>query len=205
MKYILVRHGECMLNIEKDMLVPSSLSALTENGKIQSRTAAERIKAITDKFAAPPIHLYFSPYVRTKYMANEIIDRVKCDVICEEPLISEIQCGKFFSDAQYQKDYPEEYECLKSSKAAKTRFWYRFKDGESPFDVYVRLRIFFDRLNLSEDGVAIIVSHQVTLRVLTMILLNKGIAYFEDGVRFANGEIVLIENQTLFTVDEQFS
>ncbi len=136
-------------------------------------------------------------------MANEIINRVKCDVICEEPLISEIQCGKFFSKEQYQKDYPEEYECLKNAKAAKARFWYRFKDGEGPFDVYVRLRIFLDRLNLRKDGVVIIVSHQITLRVLTMILLNKGIEYFEDGERLANGEVFLIENQNLCKIYEQ--
>lgn len=140
------------------------------------------------------IYLYFSPYSRTKYLATEIANRIKCDKVCEEPLISEIQCGKFFSEAQYQKDFPQEMELLRKFNDVKCRFWYRFKDGESPFDVYVRLRLFLSELKTNENGTAIIVSHNITLRVLAMILQHESVEQFNGGKRFANGEVLFIED-----------
>ena len=202
MKYILIRHGECMHNIKKDESVPNALCSLTENGKQQSIIAAEHVKRIIDEcHKMKKIYLYFSPYNRTRYMANKIIERIQCDKICEEPLLSEIQCGKFFSKEQYEQEYPQENECLKKAVDTKSRFWYRFKDGESPFDVYVRVRLFLTTLDTNENVISIILSHQITLRVLEMILLNKNIGWFEEGKRFSNGEIVVIENQNLVALD----
>ena len=191
----MVRHGECVHNIKKEQDVLTQRCLLTDKGKEQSIAAAEHIKKLVDDLPdSEKIYLYFSPYSRTKYMATEIFNRVKCDEFCEEPLISEIQCGKFFSEEQYRKDYPQESELLRKFNDAKCRFWYRFKDGESPFDVYVRLRLFLAELKTNENGVAIIVSHNITLRVLAMMLQHKTVEQFDDGKRFANGEVLLIED-----------
>ena len=201
MKFILIRHGECTHNIEKDEHIPTALCSLTEKGKQQSIIAAENIKKIVYSHSkTPEVSLYYSPYERTKFLANEITKRVKCNHIFEEPLVSEIQCGKFFSVEQYKKDFPQEYMALKNAKEAKVRFWYRYKDGESPFDVYVRVCIFLSKLNVSADGLTIIVSHQITLRILSLILLNKSINYFEESKKIANGEIIMIKKEN-FSMD----
>ena len=198
MQFILVRHGECVHNIQKDRYIPTALCSLTAKGQQQSIVAAENIKKIVVSYSKiPKISLYYSPYERTKFMANEIIKQIKCDKIFEEPLISEIQCGNFFSEEQYAKEFPLDYECLKQSKTTKTRFWCRFNGGESPFDVYVRARMFLSEQTMDENRLVIIVSHQMTLRVISMILLKKTTDYFEEGKRFQNGEVVLIENGIL--------
>lgn len=198
MKYILVRHGECLHNIQKAQEIPTPLCPLTDKGEKQSIIAAELIKDIVIGMPEEKnIYLYFSPYDRTKYLASEIIKRIKCDKVCEEPLISEIQCGNFFNAEQYEKDFPLDYERLKKSKTTKTRFWCRFNGGESPFDVYIRARMFLSEQAMNEEGITIIVSHQITLRVISMILLQKPTDYFEDGKRFQNGEVVFIENGIL--------
>ena len=195
MKYILVRHGECLHNIQKGQTIPTPLCPLTDNGEKQSIIAAERIKDIISEIPRiKNIYLYFSPYNRTHYLANEIIKRINCDRICEEPLISEIQCGNFFSEEQYQKEYPQESELLQKHKNFKCRFWYKFKDGESPFDVYVRLCLFLEKLKNMEDGVTIVVSHNITLRVLAMLLLGENIERFDEGKRFSNGEVFVIDS-----------
>ena len=184
-----------MHNVEQKQSVLTQLCSLTEKGKEQSIVVAEQIKKIVaDLPDSEKIYLYFSPYSRTKYMATEIFNRVQCDKVREEPLISEIQCGKFFSEVQYQKDYPQESELLRKFKDARCRYWYRFKDGESPFDVYVRLRLFLTELKANENGVAIIVSHNITLRVLVMILQHESVEQFNDAKRFANGEVFFIED-----------
>ena len=79
-------------------------------------------------------------------------------------------------------------------------FWYIYKDGESPFDVDVRVCIFLSKLNVSADGLTIIVSHQITLRILSLILLNKSINYFEESKKIANGEIIMIKKEN-FSMD----
>ena len=187
-----------MHNIEEDEHIPTALCSLTEKGKQQSIVAAESIKKIVDDYSKTlEVSLYYSPYERTKFLANEITKRVKCNQIFEEPLVSEIQCGKFFSVEQYKKDFPQEYMALKNAREAKARFWYRYKDGESPFDVYVRARIFLSKLNASAGGLTLIVSHQITLRVLSMILLNKSIDYFEECKKIANGEIIMINKEKI--------
>lgn len=198
MLFILVRHGECTHNIKKGEHIPTVSCSLTEKGQQQSIAAAEKIKKIIGEYSrTSEIRLYYSPYERTKFMANEITQRIKCDHIFEEPLISEIQCGKFFSIEQYEKDFPQDSERLKKSKLNKTRFWCKYKDGESPFDVYVRARMFLLGINMNGEGITIIVSHQMTLRVLSMIMHKKTIDYFEEGKKFENGEVVLIESDNL--------
>lgn len=195
MKYILVRHGECLHNIQKGQTIPTPLCPLTDKGEKQSIVAAEIIKDIISGIPKTKnICLYFSPYNRTKYLADEIIKRINCDKVCEEPLISEIQCGKFFSEEQYKKEYPQENELLQKFRSSKCRFWYKFKGGESPFDVYVRLCLFLTRLKNMEDGVTIVVSHNMVLRVLTMLLLNENIERFDEGKRFFNGEVFVIDS-----------
>ena len=191
----MVRHGECLHNIKKGQTIPTPLCPLTDNGEKQSIIAAERIKDIISEIPRTKnIYLYFSPYNRTRYLANAIIKRIKCDRICEEPLISEIQCGKFFSEKQYQKEYPQESELLQKHRNFKCRFWYKFKDGESPFDVYVRLCLFLEKIKNMEDGVIIVVSHNITLRVLAMLLLGENIERFDEGKRFSNGEVFVIDS-----------
>ena len=193
MKYILVRHGECLHNIQKGRTIPTPLCPLTAKGEKQSIVAAELIKDIISGIPNKNIYLYFSPYNRTKYLANEIVKRINCDKVCEEPLLSEIQCGNFFNEEQYQKEYPQENELLQKFKNFKCRFWYKFKGGESPFDVYVRLCLFLTKLKNMEEGATIVVSHNIALRVLTMLLLNENIERFDEGKRFSNGEIFVID------------
>ena len=182
-----------MHNIEKDEHIPTALCPLTEKGKQQSIMAAENIKKLVDNYSTTlEVSLYYSPYERTKFLANEIKKRIKCNQIFEEPLVSEIQCGKFFSLEQYKNDFPHEYMALKNAKESKARFWYKYKEGESPFDVYVRARMFLSKLNINEDRLTLIVSHQITIRVLSLILLNKTIDYFEESKKITNGEIIMI-------------
>ena len=151
MKYILVRHGETLQNVGQGATELDPCAALSPKGLNQTEQAVKKISAILlEKNIRAS--LYYSPYRRTKHMAELLQREVQFFSVREEPLLSEIQCGSFsgYTMKNYGVDHPDEYKKFVRYRNEKCRFYYRFPDGESPFDVYVRICLFLALFQLNK-------------------------------------------------------
>jgi len=226
-RIILVRHGESLGNVDEssygrmaDWRIP-----LTDAGREQSRAAGRAIRELLDpgettkstttngangtngaKKGGPDdgrkIFFYVSPYLRTRQTLRSILDELDLNSVIglrEEPRISEQQFGNF--------------QCFESVKVAKAergdfgRFYYRFPNGESGFDVYNRVSsfistIFRDIQQLQAEGHDLdklnlcIVTHGLALRLILMRWFQYTVHEFEESLNPENGSVVVLERHT---------
>lgn len=193
MKYILVRHGETLQNVGQGANELDPCAALSPKGLKQTEQAVKKISAILlEKNIRAS--LYYSPYRRTKHMAELLQREVPFFSVREEPLLSEIQCGSFsgYTMKNYGVEHPDEYKKFVRYRNEKCRFYYRFPDGESPFDVYVRICLFLGQIADDAEGFRVIISHYNTLKILELCLLQKDLDWYEENRGFDNAEIHII-------------
>lgn len=88
MRYILIRHPESMQNIEEKLSVLDPLVGYSDNGKKQAETLVKRI--IETVGESKEVGVYYSPYFRTRSVANKLNAIVPYWNYVEESLISEI-------------------------------------------------------------------------------------------------------------------
>lgn len=169
MKIILVRHGQSESNVDRSILLRKdffdNMVSLTELGKAQAQEVSKRIK---NNIELNKTYLYFSPYNRAKQTKEEILKTFhhKIEKQIEHPLLIE-QEFKDFKD-------PKEYEEKKYKRNIRGKMYYRYKNGESPLDVFGRAVTFLNDLKLShkKDDHIIVVSHEVVIRCLIHALLR---------------------------------
>ena len=195
MKYILVRHGETLQNLGQGANELDPNASLSPKGLDQTKRAVEKISEILlqENVRAS---LYYSPYRRTKNLAELLSQKLSFVRVREEPLLSEIQCGLFsgYTMKNYALVNPDEYKKFIRYKNEKCRFWYRFPEGESPFDVYVRVRLFFAQIENEDENFRVIISHYNTLKILELCLLQADLNWYEETSGFDNAEIHIIDD-----------
>ena len=112
--------------------------------------------------------LFFSEVLKTKL---HIVDNVH-----------EINMG--FNDCRPKKEwlYVDDNNCFisRDGMTYEEKFKVRHYMGESPFDVYIRIKALEDIIYSSGCDSMYIVGHGTTLRLLTMRLLKKDIKWFYD-------------------------
>ena len=145
------------------------------------------------------VGVYYSPYFRTRTVADKIKSVVPCWNFVEEPLVSEIQVGELEGKtfAEYYNMNPLEYERFMKHKEDKCRFWYRYPGGECPFDVNVRANLFLDKIKNRNYDVIIIISHLHFLKVLEMNLLEKDLEWYENAKSMENTEVHMIQDKSI--------
>ena len=197
MKYILVRHGETLQNCGQDCETLDAKADLSLRGLEQTKQAVKKICALLSCTNNSAV-LYYSPYRRTRLMAEMLQREVNFSQVIEEPLLSEIQCGSLegLPMKLYKLTNPVEYEKFLRYKNEKCRFWYKFPEGESPFEVYIRIRLFLSQLQ--GGNVSVIISHYNTLKILELCLLHETLDWYEENPGFDNAEIHVIEDCKLF-------
>ena len=77
-----------------------------------------------------------------------------------------------------------------------SRFWYKFPNGESPFDISSRVNLFIQK-TCNYDSTVLIISHVHILKVLKMLLLNENLEWYEQENWMKNCEMQVIENGQL--------
>lgn len=182
-----------MQNVGQGATELDPCAALSPKGLNQTEQAVKKISAILlEKNIRAS--LYYSPYRRTKHMAELLQREVQFFSVREEPLLSEIQCGSFsgYTMKNYGVDHPDEYKKFVRYRNEKCRFYYRFPDGESPFDVYVRICLFLGQLTDEAEDFRVIISHYNTLKILELCLLQKDLTWYEENRGFDNAEIHII-------------
>ena len=200
MRYILIRHGESEQNIGNangmiDAIIPLTDYGLNQADKLGQYIYKNRKELGIDSSSI----LYFSPYIRTQETKNKILEMNNYITSCnEEILLTEIQCGDLaeYTMKQYYELNPEEHEKFKLYKKNMSRFWYKYPNGESPFDVSIRINSFLQKIS-GRNSTILIVSHYHALKVLQMLLLNENLIWYEHESGMSNCEMRIIENGKL--------
>lgn len=168
MKIYLIRHGESYGNTGGKIISTTDFE-LTEKGTAQSRRIGQKLCA---ELKGKPISAYCSSLARARQTLWEILHCIGQEdaEIIETTYLKEVDLGLLegMSWEERHQRYPEVDldEKLSQLKAP---------DGESFQDVKKRCRAFIeDHLKKKDEGEnVVIVSHGITLRVLTNMLLNR--------------------------------
>ena len=189
MNIYLIRHGEAEHNVDKTVMAHThdSQHSLTELGHKQAQVTAEFFKTIV----SPKTVLYSSPYLRTMQTAQAIHSALPEGVpFFENPLIREWELGNLYDFADRTPEKKKEF------KAA-GQFYFRFQNGESLADVYLRATMFMntvvERVKQQQryDNV-VIVTHAAFIHMLLTFLMNWPIEDLKNFKPVENASVIKI-------------
>lgn len=172
MKLVLVRHGQSQSNVDRTILHQEdffdNMVELTDLGKNQAREAGLRCH---DKVDGENTFLYYSPYTRTKQTKEEFLSTFKRQIeeTIEHPLLIEQEFKDFANE--------EEVQAKKERRAIRGKMYYRYKNGESPLDVFGRVVNFLNeiKINHNNNDTVIVIAHEVVIRCMLHSLLKMNI------------------------------
>lgn len=193
-RIILVRHGKSEGNADKSQYetVPDYALNLTLDGIEQARQAGQEIKRIV---GAETIHVYLSPYCRTRQTYHHIYENIEKNVVkaFEDPRIREQDWGHLRN--------PEINDEIIRARDNFSPFYYRIPDGESGADVYDRVSTFLETLhrdfgkpNYPQN--ALIVTHGMTLRLFLMRWFHWSVEEFENLHNPRNCQVVVMQQES---------
>jgi broad specificity phosphatase PhoE len=230
MRFFLIRHGQSLANFDYNIYkqVADHDIKLTEKGVEQSKqigfkllkllntekvskyiinkpSERQGINDVFDSITENSFKIWNSPYLRARQTSNIIKDILRCSSCIEDPLLSEQQYGLFngLTDEQISELYPNEFSMFKLQTGVSGNFFSRIPMGESPFDVYCRLRLFIEKIYRQEDMITdhIIVCHGAVMRLLSMALLDKSFEYYDSEPEPGNCFVKLIQSFSYNYVD----
>ena len=183
-------------------LMPQVMGGLTNLFKEAGLDNSPQMKAFKDnQNSLLKPRLWNSPYRRARETARVIHGQTFNFIrdTREDVLLCEQQFGLFdgLSDEEALKEFKAEAECFEKQKKAHGKFWARYPQGESGFDVSCRLRQFFGTIKRDEQDKqisdVIIVCHGTVSRLFTQMWLHKPWEWFSDEPNPGNCSIRLIE------------
>jgi broad specificity phosphatase PhoE len=185
----LIRHGEAEHNVDKTVMAHThdSQHSLTELGHRQAQVTAEFFRTIV----SPKTVLYSSPYLRTMQTAQAIHSALPEGVpFFENPLIREWELGNLYDFTDRTPEKKKEF------KAA-GQFYFRFQNGESLADVYLRATMFMntvvERVKQQQryDNV-VIVTHAAFIHMLLTFLMNWPVEDLKNFKPVENASVIKI-------------
>lgn len=190
MKIFLVRHGESEHNVDRFRMAHThdSKHNLTELGRNQAKNTAQFIKEFVKGRAA----LFSSPYLRTMETAKSIHALLPKETpFYENPLLREWELGNLYD---FNNRSPE---AKKEFKAA-GKFYFRYLNGESLADVYLRSSLFMqtvvqrlERQQRYEN--LILVTHAAFIQMLLAFLLNSPVDELEKFDPVENASVIAVQ------------
>lgn len=192
----LVRHGESEFNVTGVNGVDHEIP-LTNLGLWQSRQAGRIVGA---SFLSKAL-IYTSPYLRAKQTTAGIIDG--SDVvkffggiykIYQDPRIRESEFGFGEKDIDVQEELRKTY----------GYFYYRFRGGESPADVYDRVSSFIDSMMRQIERKrhfrnVLIVSHGITIRCFVKRFMHLTTEQYNNMRNPGNCDVITISPSYLLS------
>ena len=189
MTIYLVRHGEAEHNVDPTVMshTHDSKHSLTELGQKQARETAAFLKTKVNEKSV----IYSSPYLRTIQTARaihaELLEQVP---FYENPLLREWELGNLYDVNDRPPQVKKEY------KAA-GRFYFRFRNGESLADVYLRASVFANTilqrmLNQQRYEDILIVSHAGFMHLLIMFLMEHPVEHFTKLDSIENASVIAL-------------
>ncbi|MEH7010837.1 histidine phosphatase family protein [Neobacillus niacini] len=189
MNIYLIRHGEAEHNVDKTVMAHThdSQHSLTELGQKQAQVTAEFFKTIV----IPKTVVYSSPYLRTIQTAKAIHSLLPEEVpFFENPLIREWELGNLYDFTDRTPEKKKEF------KAA-GQFYFRFQNGESLADVYLRATMFMNTVverakQQQRYENVVIVTHAAFIHMLLTFLMNWPIEDLKNFKPVENASVIKI-------------
>lgn len=211
MKIFLVRHGESFANVKPSITLYYADHAigLSARGLVEARNTGNFLAETLARESSngerdSRVRLWVSPYRRTRETADEIeseICRVAPHLVLdrrEHINLSEQQFGLFdgYTEEEQDEKFPKENAHYKKALEYEGRFWARMPQGESRYDVAVRVHQAFgtfirdaERHNIKK---IIVVTHGVTMRAFVMQWLHLPWEWMEKEPNPKNCAVRLI-------------
>jgi len=137
--------------------------------------------------------LWYSPFLRTKQTRDGLLEGMNAASgifkdMREHILLTEQSFGLFdgLTDDECKEKYPEEARKYDLCSEHNGRFYAKPPNGESRYDVCVRIHQFFGTIirdaERTENPISnvFVISHGITLRAFTMMWLHKEVDWFEN-------------------------
>ncbi|GHV04905.1 phosphoglycerate mutase [Bacteroidia bacterium] len=194
-----MRHAHSVANEDLAMYrhIPDHAIPLSGKGGEQAVEAGKQFAAFLRQppqlFDEQNIRLWYSPYLRTKQTRDGLLKGMGSTASVfkdrrEHILLTEQNFGLFdgLTDEECNEKYPEESRKYNLCREYSGRFYAKPPNGESRYDVCVRIHQFFGTIirdaEKSQNSVSnvFIVSHGTTLRAFTMMWLHKEVEWFEN-------------------------
>jgi broad specificity phosphatase PhoE len=219
LRIFLVRHGESETNVDHHVYDTTADHAvkLTPRGKKMAEDAGRYLRNfLTRTFGSKRnvdhhIRMYVSPFRRTRETAEGLIRSLNdcgeqwIDSVRESTLLAEQDWGaKEGTGRVAEEKYREELERNNIKSKCGGRFWCRMPNGESPFDVCLRISAFFPDLLMAANvetaerravKTVIVVSHGITIRSFLTNWCRYSPEWFQESVNPPNCSIQLVEDQ----------
>ncbi|MNB84577.1 Phosphoserine phosphatase 1 [compost metagenome] len=204
MKIFLIRHGQSIMNTSENFdEIPDHAVHLTQKGKKQASKAGEFMKRYIEEnnIDITKARLWISPYKRTRETAELFNEHVNVLDIQEDFRIVEQQYGLFdgMSDEEIAREFPRELKVFERNLEHKGKFYARYPDGESAFDVAIRVKSFIGSIirDYEKKGTdtLFIVSHGLTTRIILQTWLKHSPEWLSDERNPSNCSIRLIDGR----------
>lgn len=199
LKLFLIRHGESTANVDGNYThrIPDHLVPLTENGVKQANISG---KWLADYCAQNDISLknariWRSPYLRTRQTSDEFNKYLSVEDTYEDIALVEQQYGLFDSlpKEEWEKQFPVEYaECQRQWNNGGL-FYLRFPNGESAFDVALRVHQFMGTIMRDKSNPLFIFTHGVTIKSFLLRWFHYTPEWYADEKTPKNCWIRLID------------
>lgn len=175
---------------------------LSRQGQCQAKRAAMQVlKSLPS--GVEQVTVWVSPFMRTRQTAKPLIKLLQqCGIIVrlhERDELVEQLFGLFdgYDEDQWPTEFPREYASYKKWADHEGRYFAKMPDGESRFDVYQRLQAFIGAVHREHTAAGtchhIVVSHGVTLRMLTKLWMKYSVEWAEKEPNPANVSLRVIK------------
>jgi broad specificity phosphatase PhoE len=198
----LVRHGHSVTNEneEKHKEIANPAVPLTAMGHEQADLMGRfMVNHLLEKFRGQEVHLWISPFKRTRQTAHHLMDSLRLAGISfrhtERPGLVELLHGDF--DALNEQERRERYAFHISEKDKwqkfGARFFFRHPNGESLANLETRVEPVLDAIHRehAEHGtrIHIVIGHGWTNRVITRRWMGYSIPWVEKVPNPANTSV----------------
>ena len=210
MKIFLIRHGESIQNTKEnnEKKLPDHKVYLTEKGKQEAEEAGKFLKQYLEEndIDISNATLWVSPYTRTRQTAEIINSILEIEDIKEDITLIEQRYGLFSDNSltDIKEKYKEQFELYDRYYQNDGKFYAKMPQGESPYDVALRIKQFINTLYRDIDegkDTFFIVSHGTTIRCFVMDWFHKSPEWFNKEPNMENCSIRLIEKEE--TISEE--
>ncbi|BCJ85500.1 histidine phosphatase family protein [Effusibacillus dendaii] len=192
MKLYLVRHGESEHNVDRFRMaeIHDSKHSLTELGVKQAQLTARFLKDLLQGSTV----LYVSPYRRTMQTARAIHALLpESTPFFENPLLREWELGNLYD---FNNRTPE----AKREFKAAGPFYFRYQNGESLADVYLRSAMFMHTvvnplIQRQRYENMVVVTHAAFIQTMLAFLMNWPVEQLEGFQPVENASVIAVQEQ----------
>jgi 2,3-bisphosphoglycerate-dependent phosphoglycerate mutase len=219
LRIFLVRHGESLGNLDRHIYhqLPDHRVPLSPEGQHQATAAGAFLR---DWLTANPptgrCRLHFSPYLRTRDTADamlKVLGRREQGGLVDDSAANlhliEQRFGLFDGlwEDQMETQLPMEYAHYQRTRHHAGRFWAMMPEGDSPYDVALRVHQCFGGIHRdAEAGFrdVIVVAHGVSIRAFLMMWLHLDPDWYEAEPNPLNCSVRLLEAGAGETLDRGY-